>query len=416
MFRVSAANVQRTPSSSTTPGTTGAGTRSGNRRCRVGRGGLVGRDADSAVAAALPRRRPADLGHQRRALHPPEATRTRGSRWCRRIRTVARRGWSHLAGLDGLQPRGDLELLPYTAGARRVRRRRRRPAIRSTTARALFGAAGLDMKYGLTSNLTVDATVNPGFRSGRGGSGRRQPHARSRRSSRRSAPFFLEGSQIFNNFGRGGANDFWGFNNSEPQIFYSRRIGRAPQLQRRRRIRRLPDGHHDSRRRETHRQDAAAAGASGCSRRSPSDGDRRRTQTAVFGGRGRRRAADQLRGGAHAARYRHARRRWASWRPPSIVDSRRQRVEATARRAAHTSSGPTRYLFLDARARLGDQRNGRRQPGHRHRQLPSTQLQRAPQRYYQRPDAAHVTLDPTRPASAASRAASTSIGTAVCGA
>jgi hypothetical protein len=43
-------------------------------------------------------------------------------------------------------------------------------------------------------------------------------------------PFFLEGSQIFNNFGRGGANDFWGFNNSEPQIFYSRRIGRAPQL------------------------------------------------------------------------------------------------------------------------------------------------------------------------------------------
>ena len=39
--------------------------------------------------------------------------------------------------------------------------------------------------------------------------------------------FFLEGAQIFNNFGRGGANGFWGFNNSEPQIFYSRRIGRV---------------------------------------------------------------------------------------------------------------------------------------------------------------------------------------------
>ena len=53
-------------------------------------------------------------------------------------------------------------------------------------------------------------------------------------------PFFLEGSQIFNNFGRGGSNDFWGFNNSEPQIFYSRRIGRAPQLAADRRLRRPP--------------------------------------------------------------------------------------------------------------------------------------------------------------------------------
>src|SRR5262249_51426387 len=42
--------------------------------------------------------------------------------------------------------------------------------------------------------------------------------------------FFLEGSQIFNNFGQGGANDSWGFNNSEPNLFYSRRIGRAPQV------------------------------------------------------------------------------------------------------------------------------------------------------------------------------------------
>ena len=46
----------------------------------------------------------------------------------------------------------------------------------------------------------------------------------------RSRPFFLEGSQIFNNYGRQGSNNFWGFNNSEPQIFYSRRIGRSPQV------------------------------------------------------------------------------------------------------------------------------------------------------------------------------------------
>ena len=42
-------------------------------------------------------------------------------------------------------------------------------------------------------------------------------------------PFFIEGSSIFSNFGRGGSNSFWGFNRSEPIIFYSRRIGRSPQ-------------------------------------------------------------------------------------------------------------------------------------------------------------------------------------------
>ena len=43
-------------------------------------------------------------------------------------------------------------------------------------------------------------------------------------------PFFLEGAQTFGNFGRDGATDNWGFNTSDPNIFYSRRIGRSPQL------------------------------------------------------------------------------------------------------------------------------------------------------------------------------------------
>ena len=85
------------------------------------------------------------------------------------------------------------------------------------------------MKWGLTSNLTVSATVNPDF-----GQVEVDPAVVNLTAFEtffdEKRPFFLEGSQIFNNFGRGGANDFWGFNNSEPQIFYSRRIGRAPQL------------------------------------------------------------------------------------------------------------------------------------------------------------------------------------------
>ena len=42
-------------------------------------------------------------------------------------------------------------------------------------------------------------------------------------------PFFVEGSQIFDNFGRNGANNYYGFMRTEPDLFYTRRIGRAPQ-------------------------------------------------------------------------------------------------------------------------------------------------------------------------------------------
>jgi hypothetical protein len=133
-----------------------------------------------------------------------------------------------LTGLDGMHPRRNLELLPYVAG--------RTEFVQSSTAgnpfndgSRAFAAAGLDVKWGLTSNLTVSATVNPDF-----GQVEVDPAVVNLTAFEtffdEKRPFFLEGSQIFNNFGRGGANDFWGFNNSEPQIFYSRRIGRAPQL------------------------------------------------------------------------------------------------------------------------------------------------------------------------------------------
>ena len=110
------------------------------------------------------------------------------------------------------------------------------------------------MKYGLTSNLTLDATVNPDF-----GQVEVDPAVVNLSAFEtffeEKRPFFLEGAQIFNNFGRGGSNGNWGFNNSEPQIFYSRRIGRAPQLQADGRLRRSADGDDDPRRREAHRQD-----------------------------------------------------------------------------------------------------------------------------------------------------------------
>jgi Domain of unknown function (DUF5916)/Carbohydrate family 9 binding domain-like len=133
----------------------------------------------------------------------------------------------NLAGFDGLSPTRHLELLPYTA----ARQEFITPAAGSPFndgARA-FGAAGLDLKWGVTSNLTVNATANPDF-----GQVEVDPAVVNLTAFETFFPekraFFLEGAQILNNFGQGGSNNFWGFNRSEPQIFYSRRIGRAPQI------------------------------------------------------------------------------------------------------------------------------------------------------------------------------------------
>jgi hypothetical protein len=42
-------------------------------------------------------------------------------------------------------------------------------------------------------------------------------------------PFFVEGSSNFS-CGNQGADNYWGFNWPEPTFFYSRRVGRAPQV------------------------------------------------------------------------------------------------------------------------------------------------------------------------------------------
>jgi hypothetical protein len=134
----------------------------------------------------------------------------------------------NLTGLNGLKPSRRLELLPYAAGRGEFVAPRRAGNPFNDGSRS-FASAGLDMKWGLSSNLTINATVNPDF-----GQVEVDPAVVNLTAFetffQEKRPFFLEGSQIFNNFGRGGSNDFWGFNNSEPQIFYSRRIGRTPQL------------------------------------------------------------------------------------------------------------------------------------------------------------------------------------------
>src|SRR5258706_13014084 len=121
-----------------------------------------------------------------------------------------------LTGLDGIKPTRRLEFLPYTAA--------RGEFVAPGTGNPfndgarVFAAAGLDAKVGVTSNLTATTTVNPDF-----GQVEVDPAVVNLSAFEtffdEKRALCLEGSQIFGNYGRGGSNDFWGLNNSEPQIF-----------------------------------------------------------------------------------------------------------------------------------------------------------------------------------------------------
>ncbi len=134
---------------------------------------------------------------------------------------------AHLEDIAGITPPGTLELMPYvTSRAEFIT-----PPVAGNPfndgARAV-GAAGLDLKYGVTNSLTLDATFNPDF-----GQVEVDPAVVNLTQFEvffeERRPFFTEGAKVFGNFGRSGASEYWGFFRPEPTLFYSRRIGRAPQ-------------------------------------------------------------------------------------------------------------------------------------------------------------------------------------------
>ena len=77
---------------------------------------------------------------------------------------------------------------------------------------------GLEMKYGVTSNLTLTGTINPDF-----GQVEVDPAVVNLGQFEtffpEKRPFFTEGAQIFK-FGQGPANSRWNFNLYPPQLFY----------------------------------------------------------------------------------------------------------------------------------------------------------------------------------------------------
>lgn len=130
-----------------------------------------------------------------------------------------------LDGIEKISPPGKLEILPYTVGkAEYLQHDAADPFNKGSK---YVPGLGADFRVRFGSNLTLNATVNPDF-----GQVEVDPavvnlsDVESFFSEKR--PFFTEGSSVFN-FGQGGARNYWGFNFPNPNMFYSRRIGRAPQ-------------------------------------------------------------------------------------------------------------------------------------------------------------------------------------------
>jgi hypothetical protein len=129
--------------------------------------------------------------------------------------------FGHLFGLEDLPQPRRLEVLPYVTGAEE--------RLSSGSAGNPFndgsrevGRFGLDLKYGLTSNLTLNATVNPDFGQVDADPAEVNLTAYETYLSERR-PFFVEGADIFRATSPGNIQV------NGPQFLYSRRIGRSPQ-------------------------------------------------------------------------------------------------------------------------------------------------------------------------------------------
>jgi hypothetical protein len=118
--------------------------------------------------------------------------------------------FGHLKGLHGLNPPERLEVLPYVVSYGETEAK----SAGNPDGWDHSANIGCDVKYGLTSNMTLDATVNPDF-------GQVEADQTVLNLSAfetwypEKRPFFVEGGRIFDNYF---------------SLFYSRRIGRPPSI------------------------------------------------------------------------------------------------------------------------------------------------------------------------------------------
>jgi hypothetical protein len=132
-----------------------------------------------------------------------------------------------LEGIGGIKPGRHVELLPYVSGRAEYIAPPSAGDPFNDGSRA-FGGAGLDFRYGVGTGMALVGAVNPDF-----GQVEVDPAVVNLTAFEtffeEKRPFFTEGSQVFLRFGRSGASEYTTYYYPEPQLFYSRRIGRAPQ-------------------------------------------------------------------------------------------------------------------------------------------------------------------------------------------
>ena len=124
--------------------------------------------------------------------------------------------FGELRGIQGLKKSHRLEIMPFALGELKTFEEKSGNPF-TENGRSLGGNAGLDAKIGVSSNFTVDLTVNPDF-----GQVESDPSVMNLTAFEtfyeEKRPFFLEGLTIFD-------YDF-----DDQTLFYSRRIGHSPSL------------------------------------------------------------------------------------------------------------------------------------------------------------------------------------------
>lgn len=130
-------------------------------------------------------------------------------------------GWVHLFadlnGLKGIHPQKQLEIQPYVVAKTETFQKEEGNPFATGKSSAVDG--GLDAKIGVTSDITLDLTVNPDFGQVEADPSRVNLSAFELFFQERR-PFFIEGNNTLNF----PLSDF-----NSNNLFYSRRIGRPPQ-------------------------------------------------------------------------------------------------------------------------------------------------------------------------------------------
>jgi len=133
-------------------------------------------------------------------------------------------GWvsrfGHIEGIKGIHPPAHLEVLPFIVGRSTFESKKET----NPEGRELFSTLGADLRYGLSSSISLNATVNPDF-----GQVEADPAVLNlsvfETFFEERRPFFVEGNTIFQT----PYVDIVGVDNLF-QLFYSRRIGKQPGL------------------------------------------------------------------------------------------------------------------------------------------------------------------------------------------